>query len=84
MCLAQRNIIQKEGAGALFKGGLVRAIWTAPQGAMNFAGLLLPYQSFPFSNAAAMPTCMSSMKHCEHVFVRYGMAACMLCVQPSD
>ncbi len=37
----QRNIVQKEGVGALFKGGLVRAIWTAPQGAMNFAGLLL-------------------------------------------
>ena len=38
---AQKSIVQKEGVGALFKGGLVRAIWTAPQGAMNFAGTLL-------------------------------------------
>ena len=35
-CAAQKSIVQKEGIGALFKGGLVRAIWTAPQGAMNF------------------------------------------------
>lgn len=40
-CPTQKNIVQKEGMGALFKGGLVRAIWTAPQGAMNFAGMLL-------------------------------------------
>lgn len=30
--------MREEGVGALFKGGLVRAVWTAPQGAMNFAG----------------------------------------------
>ena len=38
----QKDILRKEGAGALFKGGLVRAVWTAPQGAMNFAGGLSP------------------------------------------
>ncbi|EIE27152.1 mitochondrial carrier [Coccomyxa subellipsoidea C-169] len=32
------SIVQKEGVGALFKGALPRAIWTAPLGAMNFAG----------------------------------------------
>lgn len=30
------GIIQNEGVGALFKGALFRAAWTAPQGAMNF------------------------------------------------
>jgi hypothetical protein len=34
----QVSIVQKEGVGALFKGALPRAIWTAPLGAMNFAG----------------------------------------------
>lgn len=34
----QASIVQKEGIGALFKGALPRAIWTAPLGAMNFAG----------------------------------------------
>lgn len=38
VCTLQKSIVQKEGVGALFKGGLVRAVWTAPQGAMNFAG----------------------------------------------
>ena len=38
MHVLQKDILRKEGAGALFKGGLVRAVWTAPQGAMNFAG----------------------------------------------
>lgn len=32
------NIVQKEGVGALFKGCVPRMVWTAPQGAMNFAG----------------------------------------------
>lgn len=35
---AQASIVQKEGIGALFKGCLVRACWTAPLGAFNFAG----------------------------------------------
>ena len=34
----QASIVQKEGVGALFKGCLVRACWTAPLGAFNFAG----------------------------------------------
>ena len=29
--------------GALFKGCLVRACWTAPLGAFNFAGAPLPW-----------------------------------------
>ncbi len=32
------NIVQQEGVGALFKGCIPRMVWTAPQGAMNFAG----------------------------------------------
>ena len=32
------DILAKEGAGALFKGALPRALWVAPLGAMNFAG----------------------------------------------
>ncbi len=40
-CVVQASIVQKEGVGALFKGALPRAIWTAPLGAMNFAGAAL-------------------------------------------
>ena len=45
--------MREEGLGALWKGALPRACWTAPLGAMNFAGapalhaaLLLPLAPF--------------------------------------
>ena len=34
----QASIVREEGLGALWKGALPRACWTAPLGAMNFAG----------------------------------------------
>lgn len=49
MRACQASIVREEGLGALWKGALPRACWTAPLGAMNFAGaaalhadLLLP------------------------------------------
>jgi hypothetical protein len=60
----QANIVQKEGVGALFKGALPRAIWTAPLGAMNFAGDFL--RSFPrlvlFTGANSKPTKLEEAK----------------------
>lgn len=34
------TIVKQEGVGALYKGALPRALWVAPVGAMNFAGVL--------------------------------------------
>ena len=50
--------MREEGLGALWKGALPRACWTAPLGAMNFAGaaplhaaLLVPWaSSYPVSH----------------------------------
>lgn len=61
----QKDILRKEGARALFKGGLVRAVWTAPQGAMNFAGerslyAVLSWAIHPLQHAAQpYPDCLS-------------------------
>ncbi|CAK0784707.1 hypothetical protein CVIRNUC_007911 [Coccomyxa viridis] len=48
-----KDILRKEGARALFKGGLVRAVWTAPQGAMNFAGYELAKNALKNRETAA-------------------------------
>ena len=90
MCLVQKSIIQKEGAGALFKGGLVRAIWTAPQGAMNFAGLPLPYV---LAHLSVLPVCRCFCHadlHVQHepfsayMSLRFGIVECVLCVHSTD
>ncbi len=43
LALLQASIVREEGVGALWKGALPRACWTAPLGAMNFAGALTPH-----------------------------------------
>ena len=45
------ELIQKEGALALFKGALPRAVWIAPLGAMNFAGYELAKRAMGVTSA---------------------------------
>ena len=40
-----KGILANEGVPGLFRGALPRAIWTAPQGAMHFAGYELAKQA---------------------------------------
>lgn len=52
------NIVQQEGVGALFKGCIPRMVWTAPQGAMNFAGYELAKRALtaPQSSPTTAPS----------------------------
>lgn len=46
------GMLKKEGPIALFKGALPRAVWTAPLGAMNFAGYELAKKALSEREAA--------------------------------
>ncbi|KAK9825138.1 hypothetical protein WJX81_003067 [Elliptochloris bilobata] len=54
------SIVREEGVGALWKGALPRACWTAPLGAMNFAGYELAKKALAQREREAAPAAMEA------------------------